>query len=44
LVEAKDAGRKLGGYDEQLGDYFGKAQPDVKLEPVIDLCAADSSS
>jgi predicted type IV restriction endonuclease len=31
LVEAKDAGRKLAGYDEQLGDYFGKEQPDVKL-------------
>ena len=30
LVEAKDAGTKLGGYDEQLGDYFAK-QPDVKL-------------
>src|SRR3954471_9640486 len=24
LVEAKDAGKKLGGYDEQLGDYFAK--------------------
>src|SRR5947209_1283926 len=24
LVEAKDAGTKLGGYDEQLGDYFAK--------------------
>src|ERR1700693_2977507 len=22
LVEAKDAGTKLDGYDEQLGDYF----------------------
>jgi hypothetical protein len=30
LVEAKDAGRKLGGYDEQLGDYFAK-EPGVKL-------------
>ena len=30
LVEAKDAGTKLGGYDEQLGDYFAK-EPDVKL-------------
>ncbi len=30
LVEAKDAGKKLGGYDEQLGDYFAKV-PDVKL-------------
>ncbi len=30
LVEAKDAGKKLGGYDEQLGDYFAK-EPDVKL-------------
>jgi hypothetical protein len=30
LVEAKDAGRKIGGYDEQLGDYFAK-EPEVKL-------------
>jgi hypothetical protein len=30
LVEAKDSGTKLGGYDEQLGDYFAK-EPDVKL-------------
>jgi predicted type IV restriction endonuclease len=30
LVEAKDAGKKLGGYDEQLGDYFAK-ETDVKL-------------
>ncbi len=30
LVEAKDAGKKLAGYDEQLGDYFAKV-PDVKL-------------
>jgi hypothetical protein len=30
LVEAKDSGRKLSGYDEQLGDYFAK-EPDVKL-------------
>jgi predicted type IV restriction endonuclease len=30
LVEAKDAGSKLGGYDEQLGDYFAK-EPNVKL-------------
>jgi Domain of unknown function (DUF4268)/Restriction Enzyme Adenine Methylase Associated/Type I restriction enzyme R protein N terminus (HSDR_N) len=31
LVEAKDAGTKLGGYDEQLGDYFAK-QPEAKLK------------
>ena len=30
FVEAKEAGRRLGGYDEQLGDYFGKCV-DVKL-------------
>ena len=30
LVEAKDAAKKIGGYDEQLGDYFAKV-PDVKL-------------
>jgi predicted type IV restriction endonuclease len=30
FVEAKDAGRKLSGYDEQLGDYFAK-EPEVKL-------------
>jgi hypothetical protein len=30
LVEAKDAGTRLKGYDEQLGDYFAK-EPDVKL-------------
>lgn len=30
LVEAKEAGTNLGGYDEQLGDYFAK-EPDVKL-------------
>ncbi|MDX1969894.1 MAG: hypothetical protein SFV23_22160 [Planctomycetaceae bacterium] len=30
FVEAKDAGRKLGGFDEQLADYFAKT-PDVKL-------------
>ena len=30
LVEAKEAGRKLAGYDEQLGDYFAKV-PEVKL-------------
>lgn len=30
FVEAKDAGKKLPGYDEQLGDYFAKV-PDVSL-------------
>lgn len=30
LVEAKEVGTKLKGYDEQLGDYFAK-EPDVKL-------------
>ncbi len=30
FVEAKEVGRKLGGYDEQLGDYFAK-DPNVKL-------------
>jgi predicted type IV restriction endonuclease len=30
LVEAKEAGRKLAGFDEQLGDYFAK-EPEVKL-------------
>jgi hypothetical protein len=30
FVEAKEAYRKLPGYDEQLGDYFAKA-PEVKL-------------
>jgi len=30
LVEAKESGTKLSGYDEQLGDYFAKV-PDVKL-------------
>ncbi len=30
LVEAKDAGKKLGGYDEQLHDYFHK-QRGVRL-------------
>jgi predicted type IV restriction endonuclease len=30
FVEAKDAGKKLVGYDEQLGDYFAK-EPEVKL-------------
>jgi predicted type IV restriction endonuclease len=30
FVEAKDAAKKLSGYDEQLGDYFAK-EPEVKL-------------
>ncbi|WP_437805489.1 hypothetical protein [Sorangium sp. So ce1078] len=30
FVEAKEAGRKLAGFDEQLADYFAKA-PDAKL-------------
>jgi hypothetical protein len=30
FVEAKEAGKKLAGYDEQLGDYFAK-DPNVKL-------------
>lgn len=30
FVEAKEASRKLVGYDEQLADYFAKS-PDVKL-------------
>jgi hypothetical protein len=30
FVEAKEVGRKLTGYDEQLGDYFAKA-PEAKL-------------
>lgn len=31
IVEAKEAGKKLTGYDEQLGDYFAKKQPKLKL-------------
>ena len=31
IVEAKEAGKKLLGYNEQLGDYFGKMQPRIKL-------------
>ena len=30
FVEAKEAGKKLAGHDEQLGDYFAKV-PEVKL-------------
>src|SRR3954447_12932216 len=30
FVEAKEVGKKLPGYDEQLGDYFAK-ETDVKL-------------
>ncbi len=30
FVEAKEVGRKLGGFDEQLADYFAK-DPNVKL-------------
>ena len=30
FVEAKESGKKLAGYDEQLADYFAKA-PEVKL-------------
>jgi hypothetical protein len=30
FVEVKEAGKRLAGYDEQLGDYFAKA-PEVKL-------------
>ncbi len=30
VVEAKEASRKLVGYDEQLADYFAKS-PDIKL-------------
>jgi hypothetical protein len=30
FVEAKEVGKKLGGYDEQLADYFAK-DPNVKL-------------
>jgi len=30
FVEAKEVGRKLAGYDEQLADYFAK-EPNVKL-------------
>jgi hypothetical protein len=30
FVEVKEAGKKLGGYDEQLADYFAKA-PEAKL-------------
>lgn len=30
FVEAKEVGKKLMGYDEQLGDYFAK-EPSVKL-------------
>ncbi len=30
VVEAKDVGKKLAGYDEQLGDYFAKS-PETKL-------------
>jgi hypothetical protein len=31
LVEAKAVGKSIGNYDEQLGDYFAKGQPSVKL-------------
>ena len=31
LVEAKAVGKRIDRYDEQLGDYYGKGQPDVKL-------------
>ncbi|MBI5546098.1 MAG: hypothetical protein HY901_19580 [Deltaproteobacteria bacterium] len=30
FVEAKEVGKKLGGYDEQLADYFAKA-PEAKV-------------
>ncbi len=30
FVEAKEVGKKLGGYDEQLADYFAK-EPNVRL-------------
>ncbi len=30
VVEAKEVGKRLAGYDEQLGDYFAK-QPETKL-------------
>src|SRR4051812_35335022 len=30
FVEAKEVGKKLSGYDEQLADYFAKA-PEAKL-------------
>ncbi len=30
FVEAKEVGRKLAGFDEQLADYFAK-DPNVKL-------------
>jgi hypothetical protein len=30
FVEVKEAGKRLGGYDEQLADYFAKA-PEAKL-------------
>ena len=31
LVEAKAVRKSIGNYDEQLGDYFAKGQPSVKL-------------
>ena len=31
LVEAKAVAKSIGNYDEQLGDYFAKGQPSVKL-------------
>jgi hypothetical protein len=31
LVEAKAEGKKIGSYDEQLGDYYAKCQPGVTL-------------
>ena len=31
LVEAKAVTKSIGNYDEQLGDYFAKGQPFVKL-------------
>jgi hypothetical protein len=31
LVEAKSAGKGIGAYDEQLGDYYAKGQPEVML-------------
>jgi hypothetical protein len=31
FVEAKSAGKAIGAYDEQLGDYYAKGQPEVTL-------------
>ena len=41
FVEAKEVGKKLPGYDEQLGDYFAKAPEFMGMHK---LCAASRSN